>query len=287
MEGVELVLGSSALRLEGQVVDGSGLPSRRSFLSIVDPTPVVSRRGATLEELMSPEPPRGSGPRSERDGTFTLGGLLARPYTLRARDKRSGRVVESDPVLAPSSGVVLVYPSAVGDEVLRGRVTLEDGSPAPGLGVAVELGPENKATDVTDDAGRFVLEGMEQVTLDLVVTGESIMPLRRRVWAGEFSGELDLRVSGRHLLVIEGLQAAQAPDAARVLDSRGAPLEILVVGDTRSNPGRFPVPLPAGRSDLLAVGSEATQVEFYRAGRVLGRTPLRLAEGRVALVTWP
>lgn len=106
-DNIVLDLGPSALSISGRVVDASGSPIRNAQVLLGDG---VANGNAYqwIENSISNQ--RSKGEETDRAGRFTLKGLSDRSYNVRAIDKDGIVVLESGPVPAGTSDLVLRIP---------------------------------------------------------------------------------------------------------------------------------------------------------------------------------
>jgi len=236
LRSITLVLGGPALTIAGRVIDAAGSPLAGWHVSILDGTEISWEKGLPLlaEHLVSGDEAAMTGV----DGRFSVGGLFARAYMLRALDMKSLLSERGGPFPAGSQDVVIslsqdaVYPRVAGQVVSRlghpvggARVTLGFvTSTAAEGGTAWIAG----ASTITDGEGRFELASVPRTGVHLDVTGDVVMPERFDLNPDGEHEKLRLSVALRcHIRVIPD-RAPPPASRIEVCDATGAPLQIYV-----------------------------------------------------------
>ncbi len=313
-EPLTLRLEGPALSIRGRVVapDGRGLGGIRVF--VADPTVFrpgekiadgsVSTFGRRLDDPTMRELPElvesalAGEPRvpwvfatTEEDGSFELGGLGARDYTLAAIDVYTLVRSEGPRVPGGSEGVVLTLDSSGLLPSVTGRVVDRDGRPVAGVGVelnrtVLELERDGetflsegilRGWRRTRGDGTFELDDVPREDVWLRLESEAIVPRHYGVRPGEELGpNLEIVVeTRRHLRVT-------APDAERValLDADGEELDLLLVrGGRRVRLRR--AELVEGRTEVLTVSDRAAELVLYADGAELRRAAIGLFAGGI------
>ncbi len=326
---VTLTLGAAPLTIGGRVLDGDGrgLPDIRVWA--LDPT-LLSRRGELLlvegvsagcttmdvlreryrrGELSDPErtlreTATASWPwvRTGADGAFTLGGLEDRPYRLRAMDDRTVLMVDSDPVPAGSTGVVIRVRSEGLFGELRGQVVSRSGVPVPDARVHVQVDTQSLAgttmhgralaVATSDAEGRFELKDVPKENAYLRLEGEGILPVE--YGRGAPGGLLvltngDVRnvrveVCVRMHVQVE-LSDPETADELAVHDAGGEAIMINVFrGRSRSETDTLA--FAAGKTPVFVVPDTATTLFLRKGGKEVRREALQLRPGDVNVLRY-
>lgn len=211
---VTLTLGAEPLTIRGRVVDAGDQGITGIKVWAVDPT-LLSDAGELFVaegvaagcttmgelrdrhrrgELTDPartlrETPTAAWPwvMSGPGGAFTLTGLEDRPYRLRVMDDRTVLMVDTDPVPAGSTDVVIRMRQDALFGSLRGQVVTRNGDPVPNAKLHVQVDTQHLggstmhgralATTTSDAEGRFELRDVPKEHAYLRLEGEGILPL--------------------------------------------------------------------------------------------------------------
>ncbi|MFY9344699.1 MAG: carboxypeptidase-like regulatory domain-containing protein, partial [Planctomycetota bacterium] len=303
---VVLTLGDVPLAIRGTVVDATGNAVKDARVWCVDPTLLCeSRDPVTVEGLAAGVRAGGrSGPSAfwpfvttAGDGSFELGGLDDRAYTLRAMEDETLTRADVPSIAAGATGVRIVLPTGERFERLAGTVVTRSGAPVPGVNLTVQSDPHSlrgrtmharavaRATSGSD--GRFFLPKVPHRAVYLRLDGDTILPLEygRDVAGGllELAAgspeDLRLVVAVRVHVQVELLDPASA-DAIRVLDGDGRAL-IVNVFEGRGRRETDELELPGGKSPVFVVPDSAATLVLAKAGKEVRREPLQLRPGAV------
>lgn len=237
--------------------------------------------GATIHALRNPDDPFASSQaESGEDGTFTLGGLDARRYHLRA--SKFGWLPESLkwPVVAPAARIGFRLTET---GVIEGRVVDADGDGQPNATVVALLSaglgnPGSPIIWTVDARGRFAQDRFQPGTYYLWARrGEMLVypPEKIEISSEELSAEIELRLAHRGARV-RGRVATRAggpPEAeARAVLFGRSPLALprKAVGEIDREgkfivgallPGRYELSIRAG-SRILQITSGPREVEI-------------------------
>jgi RNA polymerase sigma-70 factor (ECF subfamily) len=226
---------------------------------------------------------------TDADGRFSLGGMLPRPYRLRAFDPRTGCFAQRSDVRAGASAELVL----AGDEVvrqLRGHVRSRRGTPIPGVEIRQKFVPfvgegpiaggtyrwvylrDGKST-TTDADGAFVLHEIGQRDTYLHLEGDRILP--RPVPARELSGDRELVFEAELRCAVE-VQLLDPGEADRVCGEQGDGKPAMLV-QSQQNTTSFlgSVALHAGRSGTFLVGESAVRLLLMRDGRTVRTIPIQ------------
>lgn len=229
-----LRLGPKTRELRGQVVDARGLGIGAARIALEDPaqlafsfTPLEARVGG-----------RGRDVECDEEGRFTLAGLSARSYRLRAWTRDGLPLFAGRRVGANAQDVRLVAEAL---EPRTGIVRDADGRPVAGLALAIEFrtfanasgtGSMSETSELTrsDAQGRFRFERMPRLAGALLMQIEDGVRVRFPIAGLPRTGKLELRYAPKEALrFVQILPHASAEAVgARVLDAKGAVVEVEV-----------------------------------------------------------
>lgn len=265
---VVLVLGPPPSSIRGFVRDAGGAPLADIDVHLVDPTVLCIDSYAPVydEELAS-----GGAPQTvtAADGSFEIGGLADRPYTLLACQRSTLEVVRTAPIPAGSNGVVLELPTRSATSALDGVVTGRDGAPIAGATVRVsrELGSVRylnfgfglglPALDTTTrEDGTFSFDAITADALSIEISAQGCDSTSREISIAE-------RGSGRIVVVLERHRSFRV-ETTRVktgsIQMLGADGKPRMVTSRRANQtvSLAEAPLVDGKTPVLVVGDGAT-----------------------------
>jgi hypothetical protein len=306
-DGIELVLGSLALEIQGQAVfeDGSPVPGAR--LSVLDPSyfgwveqghgDARYSRHASVEVLatkVSSEDPYGAAI-ADGAGRFVVGGLRDRDYRLVAVDPKSLAATETGPMRAGTDGAVGVVRRGECVKV-AGVVVGMNGEPIEGVLVIPQrtLRPEVEGGielqemalgdyQLTSEAGRFEIDRLTIEGITLLVSGQP---------KGLEAKQLDLSSARSPLSALKiqlaGWSQVQVSTPGnshagsfRVFDAIGDPLPV----DMKRGEIVFSselVPIRKGQSEVVTVSERAVEIRVFDIeGVELDRQPARLVPGEL------
>lgn len=301
---VTLKLEHPALSISGRVEDAGGTPMAGVRVYVSDPTllGIVDGRPATMETLFAPGEGGWRFVESDDKGEFTIGGLLDREYVVRAHDSRTLLRVDSKPVHAGASHVVLQVPTDRLYPRVAGRIISKGGKPVDGAEVfamcdalSIHYGTRPVSTHhdglapvVTDAEGRFELRNVPMSLAYLRVNGANILPVEYgryvegdprfvnavRELPRESIERLEIVVEARcHMQVQLGL--IDLADELCVLDERGTELELSLFASSERREGTRQ-PLHDGRSDMLSVPESGRTLVLFKAGVEVLRSGIEL-----------
>ncbi|HZN38708.1 MAG TPA: sigma-70 family RNA polymerase sigma factor [Planctomycetota bacterium] len=295
----DLVLRLQApLTTTGRVVDAAGVPQVGALVYPWGEPHVLADR--TADELGMPEqaPVQDLGPsvrlwaRTDSNGAFELRGLRARDYQLRVWLEQPRVGVTCGPVTAGSRDVELRLPAQLVHERIAGQVVGLDGTPLAGVRVTAPLlrykthdglystkGPE--AT--TDAEGRFELRDVPRTDVWLNYNSDAILHGRVELDPNRLFEQRLVAERRCHMRV--QVDAGRGAKAFDVLDSNGKGVninEITPNGSYSTNRWK----LEGGRSAVLSVSERAATIVFHGEKGEVGRLPLRLVPGDVAVIVF-
>ncbi|MCC7170046.1 MAG: carboxypeptidase regulatory-like domain-containing protein, partial [Planctomycetes bacterium] len=292
---VVLVLGPPPMSIRGVVRDAGGAPLADIDVHLVDPTVLCIDSYAPVydEELASGKNPATV---TAADGSFEIGGLADRPYTLLACQRSTLEVVRTAPIPAGSNGVVLELPTRSATSALDGVVTGRDGVPIAGATVRVsrELGSVRylnfgfglglPSLDSTSrDDGTFRFDAITAAALSIEVSVHGCNSTSREISVAE-------RGAGRVVVVLERHRSFRI-ETTRVktgsIQMLGADGEPRMITSRRANQtvSLAEAPLVDGKTPVLVVGDGATTLCVLDDKRheVL-RVPVAFASGEVTVL---
>jgi protocatechuate 3,4-dioxygenase beta subunit len=294
-----LVLTGEPLEIAGRVLEPAGTPVEGAMVRLTDETPfgmIVEKIGGegiglstSTEALL-----RGSShtveTRTQKDGSFTLGGLLDREYRVVAFDKRTLRRAESAPIRAGRRDAEIRLDDCSACVRIAGTVVGLDGTPVPGVSVGLGAviddtrAPVYAAQTETDEAGRFVFESVVADAPLLSVTHASIFFVFG--WKPDPKtplDELEIPVARKaHVQVDLGTDTARA-DEFGLIDARGEPVEMVMSrGNIMWMPER--VDVVDGKSETVGCAENGAMVVLYKEKQEVARIPVRLVPGEITTV---
>jgi hypothetical protein len=240
---------ASEVALRGRVLDATGEPVARVIVHALRNADDAIEAGEAL---------------TAEDGTFTLGGLEARRYTLRASKFGWLPTTMKYPVTVPGPRVTL---KLVETGVIRGRVLDADGDGQPGASVVAlpsgGLGAGSPVIWSTDTNGDFAEDRFAPGTYYVWARrGEMLLypPEKLEIEPDNLEAELELKLSHKGARV-----------RGRVVTVSGTPLD----PDTRAVLlGRSPLALPR-----KAVGEVDREGKFVVTGLLPGRYEITIRVG--------
>ena len=221
---------------------------------------------------------------TDADGRFELGGLVDRDYVLHVLDEEFHWGTKTDPIRAGTSSVTIEVPSHVYSELV-GHVRTPQGDPIPGVRITPWIGaisvqrPVRGGTSdllrfflgkstTTDDEGRFRLRDVPMAEVQFHLVSDAIVPSYASVDQVTDPGDFTIEVQGRVHLEVE--VTPELADELRALDASGQIVQLLRMrADGYSHVTR--VPLVDGRSGIVTVTTNVTDVELLREGEVVER----------------
>jgi len=224
---VQIELSGPALDIRGSVRHQDGRPATGWRVALADGTPSVEAaiRPAWIEDIAGQ---RESWQETDLDGRFALGGLRDRRYVLEAYDPRTLVYIESQPIAAGTSDVVMVVGEDALGAPLSGVVVSRGGAPLGGVEVTAHLRRQMRKglwtiagqSLRTDWDGRFQFGPLPRVNCGLSISGSGVVPT---TVALEPNADA-LRVVVERLLPIRLEIEGSDVELLRALDSTGSPL---------------------------------------------------------------
>jgi hypothetical protein len=245
---------------------------------------------ASLERLSAPpiDLPHGALSRCDAEGRFAIGGLAERSYRLRAHDPKTLESVQSEPIAAGSTGVVLIVPADVLLEDLAGIVVGRDGTPLARVAVGTSLlasqfdgvhsvpGP----LAITDATGRFVLHAVPRQHVRLVLSGEDLVGTLVPIEDVLADPGHRLVVLRRCFVQIEGPLDVEV----RFEDADGKELRV----ESHSQGRAFSTngwTMRAEKSPVLTLPESAATMRWSKGGKEVGRKAIAVEPGRDRMTT--
>jgi RNA polymerase sigma factor (sigma-70 family) len=306
---VTLRLGDEPLSISGRVVDAKDQPCPKAWVWLSDATPlgVQGDRLTQVENVLAgAEGESFHRVEADGEGRFVLDGLLHRAYRIEAMLASNLIRVESEPIDAGTTGVVLRIPTDDVHARVSGRVVSHRGRPVAGASVfpmsdvfrakldgeVVSTNHQNVSGTTTDAEGRFELRNVPKNLVYLRIEGPTLLPLEYgRYWDDdprfadaiakglpkEGIDALEIVVDQRCHFQVE-LADPSAGDAVAVLDRDGRELIISVFhGNGREE--RPHVAVVDGRTPAMAVSDAGCTLVLLEDGAEVARQPLDLEPG--------
>ncbi len=275
--GIVLQLGEKTLSISGRVLDARGEPLEDVTVLLGDGVSASSNQW--LESVLAEQSHKGE--RTDRSGSFTLKGLSARTYNVRAIDEANSVVLESGPIQAGSSDVVLRTPK---DATRRLEGVVVDGHAQPIQGVTVQIMTPRMAMEsgtywhdlgeklVTGVDGRFVFPVCPRRHATLWIDGAPVdwqtIPVP--------SDNQPMRVVVHRLLKFSvRITSNLGADHFAVLDQEGTRIQSTchMVTVTRSLKSH---PIVVDDAPFYQTDDRATHLLLLKQGKEVGRVPLNL-----------
>jgi RNA polymerase sigma-70 factor (ECF subfamily) len=185
---LELTLRDVPLEISGRVLDGQERAIQGHVVWIQNPTVFgESEEGVVVAESIASG---GTDYRvravTDERGRFTLGGLAARKYRIRAMDPDTALIVDTELVDAGDDDLKVVFLDELYRPTLTGRVLGPNGEPVAGVGVRVETpamtmpGTEMEmmaigVSTTTRDDGSFTIARVPHAVDSLYVSSDQVM----------------------------------------------------------------------------------------------------------------
>lgn len=284
---VSIVLAGPALAISGRVL-AAGVPQFGWQVSLVDPLcldPWQEPRRTAEDAARGDSDPVITG----GDGTFAIGGLAARDYTLRAVHRSTLASMDFPAVPAGARGVDLEVGKIERRAPLAGTVVGRDGRPIAGVRVGACLAlardggarsavPGPAATTGAD--GRFALPSLPLAGVFLRFGGAAVVAEERDL--GAFGDASDVVVVLQRLCRFR-VECGSHVEELEIRDRAGAALT-LRQADAATSGGTTRIALVAGAAPVLTVGDDAVEVAFFAGGELLRTVPLQLAPDSITVV---
>jgi RNA polymerase sigma factor (sigma-70 family) len=283
---LELRLGGPALTITGRVLDAAG-EGLAGWRVVAVGSTFVGNTDQLLEELVAGE----CDAATDAEGRFSLGGLMARDYIVRAVDPATLLVLESGAIAAGTGGIEL----CMGERPFHGRLTgvVVDRFGSAVVDATVHLraplltGPvfskslTRKDRVRADAAGRFVLDRVPRHGVELVVGGDGITA--RHVVIDDGVSDLRVEVVRRVRFRLRRLGGVAA-ECFRVLDEQDQELWVTAVRPGLQFTHRR-VRIDASTS-VYEVDDRAVRIVFRAGDEVVMTQPITLRAGDVAEIAY-
>jgi hypothetical protein len=292
--GVVLTLGDAPKQIRGRVVDAAGEPMSGLIVALKDALYLDwCQTGEDLALGKKSKLDSSSGTalvidaRTDKDGSFVVGGLANRPYRLHIFDPKTLVGTLTAKITPGTSDLVVQFPKDLIFAELRGVVRSAGGQPLADVQVSAALRTfQSKLisswapgdTTHTDDEGRFVLKRVPRTGVHLIVSGGQVMGYRVAVETVVSPDEVVLVPPLRcHFRIRGGRQDA---DAIRLLDAEGKVVTIVKKNAQMEMSGQK-WSLRGGRTTTLVVSDVARTLVYLSKDNELERKPVRLVPGQI------
>jgi len=308
---ITLRLGEASLEIYGRVVDSHKHPISGVRVFIADASVLGGNEEGpiVLENFLAgaEQGPAWRFTQSDKDGLFTIDGLLAREYRLRAMDMDTLLIAETDPVMPGTDEVEIELDTSKLFPRVAGRIVGADGKPiarasvgpmcdafkVKHMGHTISTSHGGLDGTLTDADGRFELKNVPKSLVYLRIDGEDIVPLEYGRWSEDDARfahsirelprdrieNLEIKVGRRCHFQVE-VGDPEFADEVAVLDDQGNPVELSVfAGNARREDERQP--LEAGRSDVIACPDSGVMLVLRKNKLEVSRRKLELKVGDV------
>ncbi len=312
---VTLKMGTQALSIAGTVQDHLGRLRAGVKVFVADPAffGEVDGGPAQLENVIGGHPSRSwSFVETDADGRFTIEGLCAHAYIVRALEPETLLRTDVPDVQAGTSGLVISMPRDALYPRVAGVVRTHDGTPVADAhvfpmcdafqarmnGRIVSTSHDGLDGVATDAEGRFTMTDVPKSLVYLRVEREDVLPLEYgryvegdarfvdsiRELPKDRIESLDIRVDRRAHVQVELSDPALADEFA-LLDENGKALEVSVfIGQGRREGRRSPI--VEGKSYVTAGTDRAKTLVLYKGGAEVGRKGVKLVPAETTTVRW-
>jgi len=237
-------------------------------------------------------------PTTGADGSFSLSGLLVRPYRIAAVDPTTLAGAEAGPVGPGDPPVEIRLPTREVHEKVAGRVVTHSGKPIRGVSVRLvritfelqhEGGTDNEAEQgeavVTGEDGAFEFRNVPKKGILVIASGDTILGAGGGLAGFPDPAHLELVANLRLHLQVEVTEPKDRVDRLQVLDAEGRTVLLSVFHGVGAH-ASFEMPIRDGRSDVLSVEERAATLVLYRGDEEIARLPLVLAPGPTNVVRY-
>jgi len=280
-----LRLGGPALAISGRVVDADGIGQVAVRILLGDGVP-FGNQNHSIESVIGGRSMRRV--LTDRDGNFTITGLQRRNYIVRAIAEKTLLVLESQPVAAGTTDLVLTAPAEPFYEQLKGQVIDRHGNSIASANVRimteVERGhngymstsrPGDHAT--TDEEGKFVIESCPKRNVYLSVFGDNVVNQRFDL----VDQKLPLRiVAKRQLRFRIRSYAGGAGTKFAIHDKNGKQMAFERI-NVNSNATSYSFKIPTADSPVYRVPEDAMTLVIKHRSKAIAQMPLQLRFGQL------
>ncbi len=298
---VELRLENSALEIEGIVLGRAGQPLAQAKVWIEDPTFV----GVEGHQVIVAEGLGGEGPRlwqeytADATGRFTIKGLSARAYSVRAMDPQTLLLSESVSIEAGVTDARIQLSQDTEVANLEGIVRNASGEPLAGAELSChrwaflyrvpgDSGARAEKAETgtvrTGNDGRFRMESVpisDGHTLQVLSDHYSLL----KVEVKDLQGPLDrLEITlyrDCQARIVDRSEETERADSAAAVDAAGDPLTMTYLSSNNSASLGQSVPITDGNSPTFWISDAARSIVFSLNGEPIHTMPIDLVPGEV------
>lgn len=280
-----LRLGGPALSIAGRVVDAAGVGQPAVRILLGDGVP-FGNQNYNIESVIGGRRMRRV--LTDRKGNFTITGLQRRNYIVRAIAEKTLLVLESQPVAAGTTDLVLTAPTDPFYEQLEGQVVDRHGNSIALANVRimteVERGhrgymsasrPGGHAT--TDEEGKFVLMDCPKRNVYLSVFGEGVVDQRFDLE----DEKLPLRLVAKQQLrfrIRSYAGGAGTKFAIHDKDGKQMAFERIQINTTTTS---YSYKIPTSDSPVYKVPEDAMTLVIMHRSKAIAHVPLHLRFGEL------
>jgi len=291
---VRLVLGDESLSIRGKVVMADGTPGSGWRVRLLDPTFFAYRMEGERSHESGLAGGDAGGATADDAGVFELKGLVNRTYELRAWHPETLIAIDSGPVAAGTSDLLIEVGEDAALPKMRGRVVALDGTGVPGVQVmtmlVVKHSPTGRTSDtagsaITDDDGYFELTNVSRLHTLFSVTSEDIMSDWHKPKVDELPATgYEIVVLRRCHMRFEWTGAGDPPTTLRVYDADGG-TEYMATRGAHGTTSTDNQGLENGNLHVVSVSERVRTVVAFRGSEEVARIEVNLVPGEVTVVT--
>ena len=287
-----LRLGPPTLEIRGRVLLSDSKPAEGWTVVLADGAEVS--RGTlppTIAESLAAGTARGTHSRSTNSaGEFTLGGLSARNYTVRAWNDKTLLALRAAGVTAGTQDLVLRVPLDATWPEIRGQVIDRRGAPIAKAEVGLQLvtfrsggGESWQSSDAVNTAadGSFLLREVPRNEVRLSVSGDSVIAQSFELSELQLESELRLTVDLRCHFRLMCERTEGVPDQATLLDEGGTPLSVFTFQNGGWSSSTSISVHGGGATHAMAVSERARTLVLFLDDSEIARVPVSLLAGQV------
>ena len=283
-----LYLAANPLELSGRVVDeaGVGQPGWRVYIPVATTLSSGELPPSTAETLGGGE----LASRTGEDGSFRITGLGNRDYALRAYHLDTLQVIESEPLPAGTTDIVLTARAHDLYPLVHGTVQAHDGTPVPAVRVRLSLVLHQEevgnlsiggAEVVTAADGSFTMEDVPRAHAHLSADGMDIMPRSLDMADVSDPAQVLLVVVRRLHFRLVTAAATKEDVSFELLDAADGPLPLYLF-EANGWSSRSRIHLVDGNTPVHGVSEDAVALRaLAEDGREIRRQAIFLTPGQV------